>query len=153
MAVQTPSPPPTILIIHPKENRAKCSLEPLRGRPDLHFVEFTPSLSTELSGYVRLSPVGPPLTAADAHCGLLLVDGSWRHAARVHRHFASVPPRSLAGVRTAYPRVSKLFEDPPGGLASVEALYVAYRILGRATDGLLDAYYWREQFLEQNGWC
>jgi pre-rRNA-processing protein TSR3 len=142
----------TVLVIHPKEKRAKCSLEPLRGRPDLCFVDFSPQQSIELPGYVRLSVDGPPLTEADAKCGILLIDGSWRHAERMHEQFAAVPPRSLAGFRTAYPRVSKLFDDPAGGLASVEALYVAYRILGRPTEGLLDAYFWREQFLSLNGW-
>ena len=36
--------------------------------------------------------------------------------------------RSIPGnLQTAYPRVSRLFEDPEGGLASIEALYVARR--------------------------
>ena len=33
--------PPTVLVMHPKENPAKCSLEPLRGRPDLCFERFS----------------------------------------------------------------------------------------------------------------
>ena len=145
--------PPSILIIHPKEKRSKCSLEPLRGRPDLRFIEYDPKRPVELDGYVRLSVDGPPLSEADKNRGILLIDGSWRHAARMHACYAAVPPRSLAGYRTAYPRVSKLFNDPAGGLASVEALYVAYRILGRPTDGLLDSYLWRDQFLQLNGWA
>lgn len=145
--------PKTVLIIHPKEKRVKCSLEPLRGRPDLCFMDFSTKQPIELSGYVRLSVDGLPLTGADTKCGILLIDGSWRHAARMHEQFAAVPPRSLAGFRTAYPRVSKLFHDPAEGLASVEALYIAYRVLGRPTDGLLDAYFWREQFLRLNGWA
>ena len=130
----------------------KCSLEPLRGREDFRFVSYSTKQVIDLTGYVRLSVEGPPLTAADASQGILLIDGSWRHAARMHLHFAAVPPRSLAGFRTAYPRVSKIFQDPPEGLASVEALYIAYRILGRPTAGLLDAYRWRDEFLKLNGW-
>ena len=144
--------PLTILIIHPKENRAKCSLEPLRGRADLEFATFTPKQRPDLPGYVRLAVDGPPLTRADAASGLLLIDGTWRHADRMNEHFASVPPRSLGGFQTAYPRTSKLFRDPAGGLASVEALYIAHRILGRSTLGLLDAYRWRDEFLRRNGW-
>ena len=144
--------PPTILVIHTKENRAKCSLESLRGSEDLRFVAYSAKWIMDLAGYVRLSVEGPPLAAADADRGILLIDGSWRHAARMHLHFAAVPPRSLAGFRTAYPRVSKIFDDPPHGLASVEALYIAYRILGRSTAGLLDAYRWRDEFLKLNGW-
>ena len=64
--------------------------------------------------------------------------------------FAHVEPRSLSGYVTAYPRVSKLGTDPANGLASIEALYIAMRILGRATEGLLDHYHWAREFLEVN---
>lgn len=146
------APPPTMLVVHPKENRAKCSLEPLRELAEFEFVNFSTRLPAELPGYVRLSVDGPPLAEADAACGILLIDATWRHAAWMNQHFAAVPPRSLAGFHTAYPRVSKLFDDPPEGLASIEALYIAYRILGRPTDGLLDGYRWCDRFLELNGW-
>ena len=65
--------------------------------------------------------------------------------------FEEVPPRSLHGYRTAYPRVSKLGTDPDNGLASVEALFLAYWILGRPTEGLLDHYHWAAEFLHING--
>ena len=64
--------------------------------------------------------------------------------------FAHVPARFLRGYRTAYPRASKLGTDPDNGLASIEALYLAYRILGRPTDGLLDHYHWASDFLTLN---
>ena len=65
--------------------------------------------------------------------------------------FLDVPPRSLVGWRTAYPRASKQGTDPAHGLASVEALFAAYHILGRPTEGLLDNYRWAEEFLRANG--
>ncbi len=144
--------PPTYVVMHPKENRRKCSLWPLRGRPDLVFVRFRPDLALDLPGYVRLSVHGPPLSPDDGPSGLLLIDGTWRYAEQMEQHFAHVPPRSLHGIRTAYPRRSKLFEDPPEGLASVEALFAAYRILGRPTEGLLDHYRWAAEFLAANNW-
>ena len=113
-------------------------------------MNYAPKKSFDLPGYVRLSVDGPPLSERDAESGILLIDGSWRHAARMHEQFAAMPPRSLSGFRTAYPRVSKVFDDPGEGLASVEALYIAYRILGRPTGGLLDDYRWRDAFLELN---
>ena len=70
----------------------------------------------------------------------------------MERAFQEVPPRSLHGYRTAYPRVSKLGTDPDNGLASVEALYLAYHLLGRPTAGLLDHYRWAVEFLRLNGW-
>ena len=64
--------------------------------------------------------------------------------------FGDVPPRALTGWKTAYPRVSKRGTDPATGLATVEALFLALHILGRPTDGLLDHYHWKQQFLEAN---
>ena len=51
------------------------------------------------------------------------------------------------GISTAYPRVSRNFPDPDGGLASVEALYVALRILDDDDPSILDGYHWRDEFL------
>ena len=68
----------------------------------------------------------------------------------MNRTFLAVPPRSLRGWQTAYPRTSRLGTDPNNGLASVEALYVAYHLLGRPTEGLLDHYRWAEEFLRIN---
>jgi rRNA small subunit aminocarboxypropyltransferase len=104
----------------------------------------------DLTAYVRLAADGPELSLADAAAGVLLLDGSWRWAASMTRDFAKVPPRSLHGWKTAYPRVSKLGTDPHNGLASVEALYIAHHILGRPTEGLLDHYRWGSEFLRLN---
>jgi pre-rRNA-processing protein TSR3 len=141
-----------VIVRHRHENPRKCSILPLRGRADLVFLNYPVAERPPLDGYVRLAAEGPPLSAADAAHGLLLLDGSWRWAAAMTRDFADVPPRSLSGYTTAYPRVSKRGTDPDNGLASVEALYVAYRILGRPTAGLLDHYRWAEEFRRLNGW-
>ncbi len=143
--------PPTVIVRHTHENPRKCSILPLRGRPDVLFLTYPVRERPPLDGYVRLAAEGPALSAADAGCGLLLLDGSWRWAAAMTRDFADVPPRSLAGYRTAYPRASKLGTDPDNGLASVEALFVAYHVLGRPTAGLLDHYRWAAEFVRENG--
>jgi pre-rRNA-processing protein TSR3 len=143
--------PPIVIVRHPKENPRKCSILPLRGRADVIFLTHPVRQRPPLAGYVRLAADGPELSAADTGCGLLVLDGSWRWAAAMTRDFVDVPPRSLHGYRTAYPRVSKLGSDPDNGLATVEALFVAYHILGRPTDGLLDHYHWAEEFLHLNG--
>jgi pre-rRNA-processing protein TSR3 len=143
--------PPTVIVRHRRENPRKCSILPLRGRPDLVFLDYPVRQRPALEGYVRLAAEGPELSAADAACGVLLLDGSWRWAEAMERDFEDVPPRSLHGIRTAYPRVSKLGTDPDNGLASVEALFVAYRILGRPTEGVLDHYRWAAEFLRLNG--
>jgi rRNA small subunit aminocarboxypropyltransferase len=143
--------PVTVIVRHPRENPRKCSVLPLRGRPDLAFYTFPVAQRPNLEHYVRLAAEGPELTRADAGQGLLVLDGSWRWAHTMTRAFADVPPRSLHGWQTAYPRVSKLGTDPDNGLATVEALFAAYHILGRPTAGLLDHYRWAPEFLQRNG--
>jgi pre-rRNA-processing protein TSR3 len=143
--------PPTIIVRHSHESARKCSVLPLRGRPDLIFLSYPVKQRPALEGYVRLAAEGPELTAADAGHGLLLLDGSWRWAGVMNRDFLDVPARSLRGYRTAYPRASKQGTDPDNGLASVEALFIAYHLLGRPTEGLLDHYHWAAEFLRLNG--
>jgi pre-rRNA-processing protein TSR3 len=143
--------PPTVVVRHSHENPRKCSVLPLRGRPDVVFLNYPVIDRPPLDGYIRLAAEGPELSFADADRGLLLLDGSWRWADRMTRDFVDVPSRSLTAWKTAYPRVSKRGTDPANGLASVEALFAAYHILHRPTDGLLDAYRWANEFLRANG--
>ena len=143
--------PPTIIVRDAHENPRKCSVWPLRNLPGLVFLRYPLAERPPLENYIRLAAEGPELSAADSAFGLLLLDGSWRWAERMNRDFLDVPPRSLHGFRTAYPRVSKQGTDPSNGLASVEALYLAHHILGRPTDGFLDHYHWGAAFLSLNG--
>lgn len=143
--------PPTLVVVHRKERRDKCSVEPLRGRPDFSFVNYPTARIVPTEGYVRLALEGPMLEPADAHLGLLILDATWRLAEKMTRDYGHVPPRRLPSWKTAYPRVSKLSEDPSQGLATIEAIYLAYHILGRETAGLLAEYRWRDEFLRLNG--
>lgn len=143
--------PITTIVRSPRENPRKCSVLPLRDRADVQFLSYPALNPPSFEGYVRLAADGPELSAADRAHGILLVDGSWRASNKMVTHFAAVPPRSLHGWKTAYPRVSKQGTDPDNGLASIEALYIAYHILGRPVDGLLDHYHWAARFLELNG--
>ncbi len=143
--------PLLVIVRHKRENPKKCSVLPLKGRADVRFFTYPMKRAPELVGYVRLAAEGPVLSANDAAAGILLLDGSWRAADSMTRMFAHFEPRSLAGYVTAYPRVSRLGTDPENGLASIEALYIAMRILGRPTAGLLDHYHWAAEFLKING--
>ena len=142
--------PPTIIVVHPRERRQKCTVEPLRGRAGFVFWKFPETGPEPLEGYVRLGLGGPLLSRDDAGCGLLVLDGTWRRAAVMEADFSHVPVRSLPAWQTAYPRASKVYDDPAAGLATIEALFAAYRILDRDTSGLLDAYHWAEEFLGRN---
>ncbi|WP_437186372.1 ribosome biogenesis domain-containing protein [Planctomicrobium sp. SH668] len=142
--------PPTIIVVHPKEKRSKCSVEPLRGRDEFIFWTFPKRGPETLDNYVRLGLNGPMLSPEDSPRGLLLLDGTWRLAERMEQDYQETPVRSLLPWKTAYPRVSKLFEDPSAGLATIEALFAALAQMGRPTDGLLDHYRWGNEFLDIN---
>jgi pre-rRNA-processing protein TSR3 len=144
--------PPTVIVVHPRERRSKCSVEPLRSRPKFIFTTFPNPVPVDLSQYVRLGIGGPVIGPQDADRGLLLLDGTWRWAAKMETAYQHMTVRSLPPIQTAYPRKSEVFEDPAEGLATIEALYAALRLLGRETQGLLDHYHWKRQFLELNGW-
>ncbi|MCA9083858.1 MAG: DTW domain-containing protein [Planctomycetaceae bacterium] len=144
--------PPTIIIVHPRERRSKCSVEPLRGRDGFHFFTFPEPVTLPLKNYIRLGIGGDVLTEADAESGLLVLDGTWRLAQRMEPFYKDMPVRTLPPIQTAYPRKSKIFDDPDGGLATIEAVYAALRIMKRPVDSLLDSYHWKEQFLELNHW-
>jgi pre-rRNA-processing protein TSR3 len=141
--------PETIIVVHPRERRAKCTVQPLRNRPGFVFYKH-PRVPAQLPNYVRLGLGGPVLSEADIDSGLLVLDGTWRWVEPMERLAAAVPVRSLPPLVTAYPRSSKVSDNPDGGLATVEAIYAAYRLLGRDTATLLDHYRWASQFIEQN---
>lgn len=142
--------PPTVIVVHNREHRAKCSVEPLRGKPSFEFLSYPSKQPFNDTNYVRLAMDGPVLSKDDAGRGLLVLDATWRLAAKMEKQFAHVEPRSLPAWDTAYPRVSKFNHDPNGGLATIEAIYIAYHLLGRETRGLLDSYHWRDLFFERN---
>ena len=146
--------PKTYILRHRRENLKKCSLRGLEKRNDIQFFTYPVSQLPDLSSYILLALDGPPLSGADASHGIFLLDATWRHAVKmrefVDRH-AVMEKRSIPkGYRTAYPRRQEDCADPEAGLASVEALYIAYHILGRDPSTLLDGYHWKDEFLELN---
>jgi pre-rRNA-processing protein TSR3 len=143
------APPPTVIIMHPKERVRKCTVAWLRGDPRFTFFRG-PRRPVDLSGYVRLAMDGPVLSNADANHGLLVLDGTWKLVDRLAPAVDEVPTRRLPLLQTAYPRTSKVRIDPDGGLATIEAVYAALRIMGRDVDGLLSRYHWADEFLRLN---
>jgi rRNA small subunit aminocarboxypropyltransferase len=146
--------PPTIVIRHRLENLKKCSLRGLEERSDFIFLTYPNYILPPLDNSIILTLDAPPLSPADASHGLLIIDATWRYAAKMFKPFAHQPQykyRSLPPeYRTAYPRRQEDCPDPDRGLASIEAIYLSYLIFGRETTGLLDHYYWKEPFLLKN---
>lgn len=143
--------PHTFILRHRLENLKKCSLRGLEGRSDFTFLKYPVVELPDLSNVIILALDAPLLTPEDACKDLLLIDATWRYAAKMIK---CIPPiyqknyRSLpSNYRTAYPRRQEDCPDPLRGLSSIEALYLSFIILDRPTDGLLNNYYWKEQFL------
>jgi pre-rRNA-processing protein TSR3 len=140
---------PVTVIRHPKERISKCSLRFLHDREEFTFLRAKPDLQFDATGFLLLAVDAPPLTAADQGHPILLLDSTWRYLPQVERCVTGEPVRRSipGGVETAYPRVSRIFDDPEQGLASVEALYVCKAILEGPDPTLLDGYHWKDQFL------
>ena len=134
---------------HYKERLSKCSLQPLITDPRFHFERWQNDSRIDGSSLLLLEIDAPALSEQDAGHALLLLDSTWRYLPKMRASLAgSFIPRSLPkALRTAYPRVAVLSENPEPGLASIEALYAALRILGTRDDELLAQYHWREAFL------
>lgn len=146
---------PTIILRHRRENLKKCSLRGLEIRDDFWFFTYPRDSLPDLSNYILLDVEAPPLTQEDNDHGLFLLDATWRYAEKMNRYVEnqgiSIKKRSIPSrYRTAYPRKQDDCPNPECGLASIEALYVAFHILNRDTSGLLDNYHWKNQFLIEN---
>jgi len=142
---------PTIIVRHRKERLKKCSLHGLEQREDFRFYSYPLKSAPPIKGYVLLSVDAPEiLSIEDRYRGLLLLDATWRLAGKMEKALQlqdMVIHRSLPGhIETAYPRR----QDEKRGLASVEALYLAYLLTARNPEGLLENYQWKELFLEKN---
>ncbi|MBN1404048.1 MAG: hypothetical protein JW942_06235 [Opitutales bacterium] len=169
--------PRIVVIRHPKEKRSKCSLLPLESWEGTFFHRGKPGFSMDGTGFLLLAPDAPLISPADAvltpgeeasFAGdraaylakdsqgrtlrpILLLDSTWRLLPGLRRMIEGTPlERSLPlTMKTAYPRVSKMTEDPDCGLATIEALYGALRLMGMDCPALLEQYRWRDDFLAQ----
>ena len=142
----------TIILRHKKENLKKCSLRGLEKRDDLIFFTYPKEITFKLDGYVLLSQDGEDLKKEDQNKGLFLIDSTWRYLEKIMKIIPiNIEKRSIPkNYKTAYPRYQSDCQDPETGLASIEALYIAFKILNKNSDNLLDNYHWREKFLEMN---
>lgn len=167
-----------VAIRHPKEKRSKCSLVSIESLPGTLFRRAKPGFSYDGTGHLLLTPDAPEIGPQDAYMSvdelraieltghldlvakgadgkavrpILLLDSVWRLLPGMRAKIGGNPvERSLPKwVRTAYPRASKMTDDPECGLATIEALYAAVRLMGFDCPELLDGYRWRDEFLKQ----
>jgi len=163
---------------HVREKRSKCSLTPIENFDGVFIRRAKPGMRYDGTGHILLAPDAPELSpedsfttaAEEAHFGeigradliardgegrglrpILLLDSVWRLLPAMRCKIVGSPierslPKSIA---TAYPRASKMTDDPDAGLATIEALYAALAILGCRRDELLDGYLWRDEFIKR----
>lgn len=144
---------PTIIIRHRKENLKKCSLKGLEKREDILFYSYPLKKDLpDLSDYFLLDMNGKELKKEDQNKKILLIDSTWKYSDKILKILPdNIEKRSLPkNYISAYPRKQTMCLDPKRGLASIEALYLAYLITKRDVKGLLNNYYWKDKFLEIN---
>jgi pre-rRNA-processing protein TSR3 len=147
---------PTVVFRHRRENLKKCSLKGLETHPDFIFLTYPECQGKmpALFGYVVLDIDGEELLPTQQGQGFVLLDATWRLADKMKKGLKGLedlPHRRLPkGFQTAYPRRQEDCRDPSSGLSSIEALFIAYTIVGKEASFLLDHYYWKEQFLSKN---
>lgn len=150
MRALLPLHPPTLIIRHRRENKKKCSLTPLQHCPGFSFQTYPLDNPEIPANTVLLSHLGEPLTKEDCKGPLLLLDGTWAHVEKMSRFIdpeERLTKKSIpAGWKTAYPRC----QEVSSGLASIEALFAAYTILGWEKEHLLKNYHWSEKFISVN---
>lgn len=144
------------ILMDRKENPRKCTIHPLRERPDflVRFFGSRPKIARFESDCL-LHIDGEDLSKID-HSeikSLGLIDCTWKKVAGCLQRLEKPFPRLVRipeGFVTAYPRRNAEGKDPEAGLATVEALFIAAAFLGKWDETLLDHYYFKDSFLKLN---
>ena len=110
-----------VVIRHARERVSKCSLRTLHDRPGFTFLQATKGFRFDATGHLELAVDAEPLTLADATSAdadrpLLILDSTWRLLPELRGYLdGTTLRRSIPkGIVTAYPRVSRVFDDPEG---------------------------------------
>ena len=146
-----------VLVDH-GETGNKCTIVPLRYRPDFTILRVPPDpVIKPLTAQLLLHPDGVSWQEALARLGtarsLAAVDCVWRRLEPLLTKIARPLPlmvRIPADFVTVYPRKSKATGDPVGGLATIEALFIGAALSGHWDGTLLSEYLFGDQFLAAN---
>lgn len=138
------------------ERPQKCSILPLEGREDFHIRRFDRGRPiAALQAELLLHIDGESLDKIDVRGvqSIACVDCHWRRCSSIVRMIEAPLPRLVRippGFKTAYPRRNKHEQDPPEGLATIEAVFIAAAFCGIWDPSLLARYHWRVEFLTMN---
>jgi pre-rRNA-processing protein TSR3 len=140
------------------ESPNRCTISPLADRPDFRLLPVAGTGSRPLGPFespILLHPEGECLTRVRANiASIATIDCVWKRLPPLLARLAGPVPKLVRipeGFVTAYPRVSRHGgRDPEGGLATIEAIFVAAALLGRWDETLLTRYYFGRRFVETN---
>ncbi len=149
------------IIIDHDETPNKCTITPLADRKDFKlFPVFGEGGIGPLSAPLLLHHEGECLTKVrssfDSVDAIACVDCVWRKLPRIIRKIRwtnetePIRVKIPEGFKTVYPRVGLPNSDPDGGLATIEAIFVASALLGHWDATLLSKYYFGRKFVEVN---
>ncbi len=147
------------IVLDHGETANKCTITPLRERSDFKFFPvFGQGPLGPLRAPILLHPDGKCLTNIDRVLpvtALASVDCVWRRLPKIltRLSWVSAPPvlaKVPDGFVTAYPRRGRPSADPEGGLATIEALFIAAALLGNWDVSLLSRYYFGRAFVKRN---
>lgn len=143
-----------IMVDH-SESSNKCTILPLAYRTDFTIIRGWSE--QPLRSQILLHPNGPHPTeirqALSAATSIAAIDCIWRRLEPIMARLSPPLPQLVKIPEefvTAYPRKSQAGFDPSGGLATIEALFIAAAFTGRWDLSLLREYYFGEQFLTLN---
>lgn len=150
------------ILIDKRENKKQCSIYPLKERKDFQLRYFDRGASPldPFTADVLLHVDGVSLDKWNEERpdetvkSLAVIDCTWKRVEPTLRRIdgelptlVKIPPSFV----TSYPRKSKQEGlDPDGGLATIEAIFIAAAFLGTWDETLLDKYHFREDFLQWN---
>ena len=147
------------IVLDHGETANKCTITPLRDRADFRFVSvFGEGPLGPLSAALLLHHDGKSIVDIPRPrpiATLASVDCVWRRLPKILPRLRwAEAPAVLAkipdGFVTAYPRTGRPSTDPAGGLATVEAIFIAAALLGNWDPSLLSRYYFGRVFVQRN---
>jgi pre-rRNA-processing protein TSR3 len=143
------------IIVDHGESSNKCTILPLTYRPDFRILRGSKAMG--LDSEILLHPEGTPLDQLTQLRGTVqtvaAIDCVWRRLDPILRRLRKPLPQAVGipdGFVTAYPRRSKMTVDPTGGLATIEALFIAAAFIGTWDESLLKEYFSADEFLTLN---
>lgn len=143
------------IIVDHGETANKCTIMPLQYRHDFRLL--LGRVKGPLTADILLHHEGIPLDQFQRELRTVhtvgVIDCVWRRLDPILEYLDKPLPPWVSipcGFETAYPRRSKKDFDPSGGLATIEAIFIAAAFLGHWDESLFREYFFADEFLRIN---